>query len=286
MNKTLVILGNGFDLDLGWKTSYNDFYLSKKQRFNEINGMSYIQEMISEGHWNNLEGYLRNCVASLSRERIEEIKSFWQVCVFFIYDYLVDSNNKNNIYTTNKNSCAYYFLEKLNSSQIFTFNYTNPFSKNCLAEKEMLYIHEQLTTYPPNIRLGIDSDIIKINELSGNDDIKHIIKSNENNNINIFHGSLKKSENIIIYGHSFGITDSDYFKPFFKAIIDGKLMNKNIYIVTYNDKSLQDIKDNMLLYGIDYSELVFSKNVEINTIFTSKGKDDEAFLNMLSNVSL
>lgn len=63
-------------------------------------------------------------------------------------------------------------------------------------------------------------------------------------------------------------------------------MNKNIYIVTYNDKSLQDIKDNMLSYGINYSELEFSKNVEIHTIFTSEGIDNVAFQNMISNVPL
>lgn len=27
--KTLLVLGNGFDLDLGWKTSFNDFYVAK-----------------------------------------------------------------------------------------------------------------------------------------------------------------------------------------------------------------------------------------------------------------
>lgn len=29
--KTLVILGNGFDLDLGWKTSFKDFYGAKRK---------------------------------------------------------------------------------------------------------------------------------------------------------------------------------------------------------------------------------------------------------------
>ena len=56
MSKTLVILGNGFDLDLGWKTSYSDFYKEKQHKFESLKGMSYVHEMITEGHWYNLEG--------------------------------------------------------------------------------------------------------------------------------------------------------------------------------------------------------------------------------------
>lgn len=287
MNKTLVILGNGFDLDLGWKTSYNDFYLSKKQRFNEFNGMPYIQEMISEGHWNNLEGYLRNCVVNATNDTIETVNYFWITCRNLIGEYL--NKNTSVIYNTNYESCAYEFLKSLSSSNIISFNYTNPFKILGLGDKiNILNLHGSLEEIisGAEIKLGVDSFVLSENVLAKNELLKYIIKIYENSNVDVFFNELKNSENIIIYGHSLGITDSDYFKPFFKAIIDGKLINKNIYIVTYNDKSLQDIKDNMLSYGIDYSELAFSKNVEINTIFTSKGKDDEAFLNMLSNVSL
>lgn len=287
MSKTLVILGNGFDLDLGWKTSYNDFYLSKKQRFNEFNGMPYIQEMISEGHWNNLEGYLRECVINLTDNNIETINYFWILCRNLIGEYL--RKNTSTIYNTNYRSCAYEFLKSLSSSNVVSFNYTDPFKILELRNKtDILHLHGKLEEIisGAEIRLGIDSAVRIKNTLADKELIKYMIKTHENTNIDIFFNNLKKSDNIIIYGHSFGITDSDYFQPFFKAIIDGKLMNKNIYIVTYNDKSLQDIKDNMLSYGINYSELEFSKNVEIHTIFTSEGIDNVAFQNMISNVPL
>lgn len=259
MSKTLVILGNGFDLDLGWKTSYNNFFLSKKQRFNEFNGMPYIQEMISEGHWNNLEGYLRNCVVNATNNTIESLNYFWIMCRNLIGEYL--RKNTSAIYNTNHESCAYKFLRTLSSSNVISFNYTNPFKMLGIDNIDILHLHGSLDKIisGAEIRLGIDSTVISENTLAKDELLKYIIKTYENSNIDVFFNELKKSENIIIYGHSFGITDSDYFKPFFKAIIDGKLMNKNIYIVTYNDKSLQDIKDNMLSYGIDYSELVFSK---------------------------
>lgn len=38
MKDTLIVLGNGFDLDLGWKTSYADFYQAKNTYFNATTG--------------------------------------------------------------------------------------------------------------------------------------------------------------------------------------------------------------------------------------------------------
>lgn len=34
--KTLVIIGNGFDLDLGWETSFRDFFQAKHDSFYNI----------------------------------------------------------------------------------------------------------------------------------------------------------------------------------------------------------------------------------------------------------
>lgn len=60
--QTLIILGNGFDLDLGWKTSYKDFFQAKQDSFYLYNNLSYIKQMIEGECWYNLEGYLRQCV--------------------------------------------------------------------------------------------------------------------------------------------------------------------------------------------------------------------------------
>ena len=31
--RTLIVMGNGFDLDLGWKTSFGDFFQAKRDSF-------------------------------------------------------------------------------------------------------------------------------------------------------------------------------------------------------------------------------------------------------------
>lgn len=285
MKKTLIILGNGFDLDLGWKTSYSDFYEAKQNIFQKITGLSYVQKMIIGGHWYNLEGYLRDCMCEITKENIGDFNQFWYLCRDHIGDYLSKSKK---IYTTNTDSCAYKLLSEVSSSNIVSFNYTDPFDIVALNSHDILHVHGCLKNrfIGDKIKLGVDSSVGVKNELiSKNDKLKCIIKTNENHNIDKFLSLFRDADNIIIYGHSLGITDSDYFKPVFKGIIENRIVNKTIYIVTYDEASLQCIKNNMQTYNIDYSDLLLSDG-NIQTIFTSKGKDDFGFCNMINAVDL
>lgn len=282
MGKTLIVLGNGFDLDLGWKTSYSDFYKAKQRKFESLNRMSYVHKMITEGHWYNLEGYLRDCMREVLSEKIEELNYFWILCRNMIGEYL----SQHNIYTTIADSCAYRMLSEISSSDIVSFNYTNPFDTIGLNNHDILYVHGCLKNRATGaeIKLGVDSLVRSQNELTISEEkLKYIIKTYKNHNVDRLLTLSKIADNIIIYGHSLGITDSDYFRPIFKGIIENKVINKTIYIVTYNETSLQCIKDNMLEYGISYSDLLLS-NVNIQTIFTSRGKDDLDFCNMINKV--
>lgn len=286
MNDTLVILGNGFDLDLGWKTSYRDFYTAKYQNFTNLTGMSYINNMIRGDYWFDLEGYIRDCILSLSKDDIEVINCFWQICRDFIFDYLSNPRYEGTIYTTNKEGCAYAFLRKLKNASIVSFNYTDPFTKNGLEYINMIHMHGNLKEGVYKTKIGVDSLIRERCELSKVERISCIIKANSNcEKLELLFTEFKRAKNIIIYGHSLGITDSDYFKPFFKSIIANRISDKNIYIVTYDESSLQNIKDNMKSYGIDYYSLLMS-NVSIKVIFTSKGKNHIDFSMMINNVSL
>lgn len=287
MKKTLIILGNGFDLDLGWKTSYSDFYEAKQNLFQSITGLSYVQKMIIGEHWYNLEGYMRNCMREITKEKIGDFNFFWIICRDHISDYLSKNENMD-IYTTNTDSCAYRLLSEVSSSNIVSFNYTNPFDIVDLNSHDILHVHGCLKNrfIGDKIKLGVDSSVGVKNELiSENDKLKCIIKTNENHNIDKFLTLFKGADDIIIYGHSLGITDSDYFKPVLKGIIENRIVDKTIYIVTYNEESLQCIKDNMQTYNIDYSKLLLS-NVSLQAIFTSKGKDDFDFCKMMNDVDL
>lgn len=285
INDTLVILGNGFDLDLGWETSYSDFYKFAKQGFHLINGMSFVDKMITEEHWYDFEGYLRSCICDIAKEKIEELNLFWIYCRNRIGDYL----SRNNIYTkTNPQSCAFRLLTKVSESKVVSFNYTDPFERCGLEDYKILHIHGRLKDIisGAEIKLGVDSSVMKTNDLiKKNSKVRCIVKTNDNANIDTLLTMLKNAKNIIIYGHSLGITDSDYFQPFLKKIVEGRIKDKNIYLVTYNEKSFQNIKDNMVSYGISYLDLLFSK-VNFKIIYTSDGTNGSDFIDMINNTSL
>lgn len=280
--KTLVIIGNGFDLDLGWETSFRDFFQAKRDSFLQYNRLSYIQQMIDGEYWYNLEGYLRQCVLEVELSDVIFLNDFWKICSNFMLDYFVQ-NLPN--FKTNHNSCAYHLMKTLSNSIIYTFNYTNPFTKENVTEPEIHFVHGKLegATNGAQMKLGVDTAALQKKDLAKDDLLKPLIKSDANTEKDGLIWQLKESDNIIIYGHSLSITDSDYFKLFFEYVTSNRLASKSIYFVVYDSRGLQLVKNNMNEYGISFDELQLSQN-EINIVYTSKGPEDCAFKQMLKIV--
>lgn len=280
-NKTLIILGNGFDLDLGWKTSYNDFFRAKQNSIVLFNGMSFIKNMVEGEYWYDLEGYIRRIAINevINAEELKKLNYFW----LFLTAQLEDYFRNKSIFTTNTKSCAFEFLKSITTnSHIVSFNYTDPFKECNLSSKDIAYIHNSIESSYSNegrIKLGIDNGVLSENQYLSPSDISYILKSRENQIGDNVISKWKNYENIIIYGHSLGITDSDYFKPLFDSINAGNIAPQSFYIVTKDSKSLEQIKDNMLTYDIRYSQLLCS--CDIKTVFTEKGSKQPLFNKML-----
>lgn len=281
MNNTLVILGNGFDLDMGWKTSYKDFLESEK--FSVLGEPRYVMDYTKElfrrmgNNWYDLEGFMRECIENATEKEVDTLNDFWQICRNKIYDYLT---NNGEIFKTNNSSCAYLFLKKISDANVFSFNYTLPYKITHFPEREITYLHGALGHGLSwmEIKLGIDLHVK--NKLAWNDKLKPYLKTYKSDKIDLFFAAMKKADRIIIYGHSLGITDSDYFEPIFEEIISGKLSNKSLYFITKNSHAMQCVKDNMSMYGIDYSKLN-NASYECKNIYTDNGIDDITFRKVL-----
>lgn len=283
MEETLIILGNGFDLDLGWKTSYADFYHAKKNDFAKYNRMKYIQEMVHGEHWHDLEGYIRKSLKEMSQDKIVEMNLFWRFCRDRMFEYF--KLNKTDIFNTNKNSCAYKFLlEITKKSTIFTFNYTNPFKKNCIPIKatEFIHIHGDMenTVNSTELKLGVDKYVIDENNIVKGEQTLPIIKSHNNKYVSKFTQLLKTYKNIVFYGHSLGQTDADYFKSYFRHVISGDICGQNIYLVTKDTKGLQQIKYNLKKYDIEYDDIALSK-CSVTPVYTEDGINSKEFQELL-----
>ena len=117
--------------------------------------------------------------------------------------------------------------------------------------------------------------------------LSHIIKVNNPNfntkNKENLQNDLETAQNVVFFGQSFGITDSDYFKPYFYGIIEGKIKRQNIFIVTYNEESFTNIYSNMQEYGIKIED-INKANVDVHLVYTIKGSQSMEFMQMLTTL--
>lgn len=136
-----------------------------------------------------------------------------------------------------------------------------------------------------NLIFGVDSIIPSC--IAQSEHLSHIIKVNNpyfnTKNKENLQKDLKAAQNVVFFGQSFGITDSDYFKPYLISVINGETNNKNIFIVTYNISSLKGIISNMSEYGVNFDDLKKSK-VNINTIYTERGITSYEFQMMIKEL--
>lgn len=298
--ETIVITGNGFDIDLGLKTRFGDFINSYE--FKSIADIPFIKKM-RRFQWNDIEGKLRNELIKYAQKPsdkyAENINAAWLMITRKWGIYLPASTEIKKI-AINKESCAYQLLkadEKYNTKW-FTFNYTNPWYLCQLEDNNKIsFVHnpsvpldwakeERYCHYiPTNLIIGVDSavpDCIKSNEK-----LSPIIKThNPNFNKNIkceLHKALISARNVIIFGHSLGITDSDYFKPYFEAIINETIHKQQLYIVTYDQESLKDILKNIKRYGLKWTEITMHK-VNIKIIYTQNKTQSEEYKEMIKEL--
>lgn len=292
--KTVIVIGNGFDLDLGRGTSYKKFLDSIY-----IKGVVHtplLDKIISKSksEWFDLELELRNAIlewkSSGEKESFAiEINHTWQILnrkLFEYFFYEVDNNISKNIKTA---SCANTLLQKLQGKYcIYTFNYFNPYDgdmdNSILKFVHGEYIHDEFTSYHPMIMsqwndMGFGIDCVKMESIVvDNKWLKPLIKKPLVNLQDI----LRTSNNIVIFGHSLGITDSDYFRPVFDDIIGAKSPVKHIVIITYNKKSEDAIKVTTKSWGVDLE--IINQYVPVKYIHTEKGAQNDDFQTFLDTL--
>lgn len=258
----LLIIGNGFDLDLGLKTGYSEFIKSKF--FTPSTGLSqYLKEKYQIQNWIDLENELKSYIEELKERLIrtayyrndkekqdvlnnklidhkESIASDYYKLIKNLMSYL----NSLNYEIINKNSYAaslISILSKINGLSAITFNYTNLKEISNLLNSPLVspkHVHGSLKE--SDIILGFEDNV------DVNDNLCFMIKSHSPHfrSCNI-RDSLEKADEIIFFGHSLGMTDYHYFEDFFLkqsgAMGSSDIKKKRIRIFTYDENSRQEI---------------------------------------------
>lgn len=241
----LLIIGNGFDIDLGLNTGYKDFVnseyfkscLHKNALFNYI----YSSFEDNDKKWIDVENvlleYSKNQLVGIDNKAI---KNFQELrCSLMEYLKNMDLQSK-----LNPDSVAARLLRKVLDDgyfNILSFNYTNLNEiVYCLGINKLTnYIHVHGSLLNNSIIVGFQDDVDVLPSKY------FMIKSHSPyyRSCNV-RERLEKANEIIFFGHSLGSTDYHYFSDFFKkqsGLTSEQIDSKKIRIFTYDENSRLEI---------------------------------------------
>ena len=318
----LLIIGNGFDLNLGLQTTYRDFtnswifkrmYVKRMQEkqntgnpqpslIDFLYGKKYIEK------WYDIEASLLEYVSrkpdgSFVNNIKEDKKDYYLVCKSLI-EYLaslfkegaIDSNLEKKMMESPGGRLLWSFMPE--AENVYSFNYT-PIEwimgviSGRFRNYDLVKVHGEIkkdtiikgNIYDNTIILGIETNDMS-NIAPG---YSFMLKSNNKNfkSINIA-SDLMNTRNVIIFGHSLNQMDFGYFDSYFRMLAINTDQWRKLTIITKNDSSRIAILDNLRKMGISVRDIFAHTKVEIiltDNLVNKKSEDSRLFEELLLKVS-
>lgn len=298
---TLLIIGNGFDLDLGLNTRYSDFWNSKRwQEAQSSCPEKYLVDSLEKfrvsHQWFDLESGLQEGAKRLLNKLgpdfdASNYRQSFDILKNELKAYIEDVQAH---FSLKEQSVAINILSavELNSAfnSIYTFNYTSLIE---LAHRCDIYdlppvqhIHGSLEA-SDDIILGIELEDPSIIPPQ----LTFLIKSNSPYyHFNHLLSDLEAADEVIFFGHSINGMDFPYFKEYFRRLAESSAPindKKRITIITYDAGSAMLIKDNFRMNGIDVRTLynrVLLDFIYTRDIYEGKQMDVDKLSAMLSHL--
>lgn len=247
MSRGIIILGNGFDLDLGLKTSYSDFAKSEfwqelmadnNHSTNSQRLLGFLKGKYDVEKWIDIEAALleyaldktENHRISNAEEDKEDYKQLCQV----LKQYLIEQQNN---YVPSPISVARglmgSFKSMTNTSKLYTFNYTQ---LDVLAQKlnislgcDAVHIHGSLMD-EGNLILGIDTNKTIDERYS----FLYKTQNRQYRHTDILK-DLRDKDEYIFFGHSLNGMDYSYFSSLFGQLSNNSLSTSRLTIIAKNE---------------------------------------------------
>lgn len=282
----ILILGNGFDIDLGLKTGYRDFmnndnYWPFQKEPESYSPLGQELKKIKEENWYDVERALLQFAKSYrqSTDPFERDPNVFINCrydyeclVSALAEYLQAQQDEGEV---NTDSVAFRVLKRLLGNKsldvIYSFNYTD--IKKILQRIPglpsinipIVNVHGKLNDH--TLILGVNEK----EELSYNQ-FQYLYKTfNRHYRSNSLRYDILTSQEIIIFGHSLSEVDYSYFEDFFFSLCqrdEDKSGKRKVTIFTYDEKSELQIKRWLrsmnqvqieLLYGYNDFQFICTK---------------------------
>lgn len=278
-NKKVFIIGNGFDLDLGWKTRYSDFSSSKfwigDSYGNNLKSQLNQDKCIEK--WFDLEMSLLNYANADGKQQIlhtpeytinQDIQCFKELAQGLSNYLRREEKQKVNQYSV----AAKVLKDILDNgyfTSIYSFNYTNlhGIAKQLGLSTDFRYEHVHGSLAKDSIILGVEDgkDLYPGYSFL----YKTFSPYYESHHIQY---ELLEADEVVFFGHSLGQNDYHYFQSFFRRQCDENLereQGKRITFFTYDDASrigileqlreMNDKKTNYL-FGLNDLEFICTKD--------------------------
>ena len=251
-NKLLVI-GNGFDLALGLKTSYLDFmrWLKNEHYMDDAYLYRYLSSKLNQKRWIDIENELRqyslsffeigemNVKLSGQNKRIcDNLRNEYKDLCKNLCEYLKIQLNKNDwLETELENQSIQQLLSKVKKEPLYVinFNYTDTIKAFRVNNVVNHHIHGSLSD-GENIVFGVEDSSILAKENT------FLYKSyNPILNVNHLNERFEDAKHILFYGYSLGQTDHSYFEDFFKEQSTKGCERKIIDFFYYGQEGYDDL---------------------------------------------
>lgn len=297
----LLILGNGFDLDLGLHTRYSDFWQSDlwqnaKGNCNEEYLVNSLERYRVTHNWFDLESGLRDGASALIGRLGKtfpntDYRQSFQLLQDKLKEYITNEQANS---TPGTGCVAYHILNaiKYNTSfkTIYSFNYTD---LNALSGKvgidllhSVVYLHGSLQP-DDDIILGIEVE----DPTTIPPQLTFLIKSNSPYyRYNNLMSDLLGASDVIFFGHSINGMDFPYFKDYFLQLSrsnDREEDKRHITIITYDNDSAMQIRDNFRFNGIDVRNLYNRVHLEFiltKDIYNGNKAETDKFSSLILNL--
>lgn len=273
MADVALIVGNGFDIDMGLPSRYSDFIRSKEWN-DAVSGFNiYLQQKDYQNHsliaqlqmasqnsqWFDIEEEIHQFIVSHpdnTEKDVRDIRSEFEVIKKALANYL---KRISDTFKADENKVAFQLLLALQQSPLSTveiyFNYTTP---HAYLKRPMYYDIGKCTFTFVHGSLK-DNDIVLGCDLQEGEQVNRqlsfMYKYNMLNRANHVARNILESKEIIFFGHSINEMDFGYFRDFFKAASAAPKPIRHLTIITYDEESERTIKDNIRNQGISVTDL-------------------------------
>lgn len=284
--RVVLVIGNGFDLDLKLKTRYSDFVRSEewrnllnKQPSSTYSLIKYLDSKSKIENWFDIEQALLDYVTVESRggwpHNADIDRNDHRLVCETLSVYLENHlNSRSHIIDDTDAIKLLRTFDDIDGDQkkIYTFNYTSLdlLSRVAVISHLAPVNHIHGSTRNKSIILGFEFE----GGMSTFQQYSFLFKSHSPYyHFTNIEQDMVEAEEVIIFGHSLNPIDATYFKHYLSQLSNNNDASKRLTIITYDESSRLAILANLRQMGISIPQLFSRGHLEF-ILTKEEGQDN------------